>query len=130
IDFSPFHLIVKLPRIRRECFDIAALALGIDCVERKRTLSGTAQAGDNRKRIARDFDVDVFQIMLAGAMHRDSFEHCRETSIVERTVEKQAGGVRTAGRDAGNALQSESRGCPYGARQPPRSPCIYSPIAE
>src|SRR6185312_14757637 len=44
--------------------------------------------------------------------------------------EKQAGGVRTAGRDAGNALQSESRGCPYGARQPPRSPCIYSPIAE
>ena len=36
---------------------------------------GPAQSGDHRQGIARDFDVDVLQIVLARAMHGDPVQH-------------------------------------------------------
>ena len=75
IHFGSLHLIEKLPGVRRQCLNVPALAFRIDRVERQRALAGTAQAGDDRKRVPRNLDTDVLQIVLARAMHRNVIQH-------------------------------------------------------
>src|SRR6185436_8388191 len=71
----PLHLVEKLARVRGERFHIPPLALGIDGVERQRRFSGSAKPGDYGQRIARNFHIDVLQIMLARAMDSNTLEH-------------------------------------------------------
>jgi hypothetical protein len=75
IDVRPLHLVEKLPRIRREGLHVAALAFRIDGVEGQRRLSRPAQSCDDSEGVARDLDVDIFQIVLARAMHTDAGQH-------------------------------------------------------
>ncbi|MGH9645123.1 MAG: hypothetical protein ACRD3Q_22190, partial [Terriglobales bacterium] len=49
----------------------APLSLGIDSVESERGFAGAAEAGDDRQRISRDFNVNVFEVVLARAPNRD-----------------------------------------------------------
>ena len=67
IDVGPFHLIEKLARISGQRLHIAALAFGVNRVERQGRLARTAQPGDHRERIPRDPDADVLQIVLTRA---------------------------------------------------------------
>jgi hypothetical protein len=68
-------LIEKLARIGREGLDVAALAFGVDGVERKRRLAGAAEPRNHREGVARDFDINVFQVVMARAMHSYPLEH-------------------------------------------------------
>ena len=71
VDVGAFDLIEKLAGVGGEGFNIAALALGVDGVEGEGTLSGAGEAGDDGEGVAGDAHVDVAQIMLARAPHRD-----------------------------------------------------------
>ena len=71
IDIGFFELLDKLPRIRRHAVEKSALPFREKNVERERRFSRTAQSGDHHHLVARNFDVDVFQIVLARAMDAD-----------------------------------------------------------
>ena len=75
IDFGALHLIEELARVGGERFDVAALALGVDGVEGERGFAGAAESGDDGEGVAGDLDVDIFEIVLAGAVHGDALEH-------------------------------------------------------
>ena len=75
IDIGPLHLVQELARIGRERLHIAPLPLRVNGVERQRRLARAAEPRDHRKGVPRDLDIDVFQVVLARAMHGDPVQH-------------------------------------------------------
>jgi hypothetical protein len=71
VEVRLLHHLQKLPRIGGETFHIAALALGIDGVERERGFARARKPGEHHQPVARDLDVDVLEIVLARAADRD-----------------------------------------------------------
>jgi autotransporter translocation and assembly factor TamB len=69
------HQLEDLPGIGGQALDVAALAVGVDGVERERALAGAGQPGDHDQRVARQIDVDRFQIVLARAADADELVH-------------------------------------------------------
>ena len=65
------HLPQELARVGAQRLDVAALALGVDRVERQRGLAGARQARDDDQRVARQLDGDVLEVVLAGARDDD-----------------------------------------------------------
>src|SRR5262249_30257763 len=65
VDVGLFHQPEKLSCICGQRFDVTALALGVDRVERQRGLAGSRKPGDDRQLIARDSDVDVAEVVLS-----------------------------------------------------------------
>ncbi len=61
------HQLQELARIGRQAFDIAALSLGVDGVERQRGFARPRQAGHDHQLLARNVEIDAFEIVLAGA---------------------------------------------------------------
>ncbi len=72
------HLAEELASVRGEGFHITALALGVDRIEGQGRLARAGEAGDDDQLVARQLQVDVFQIMLPGALD-DYLIHDRET---------------------------------------------------
>src|SRR5471032_200821 len=73
-----FHHRKELAGIRRQRFDVAALAFGVDRVERERGLARAGQAGNHDQTVARQLQIDIFQVVRAGAadadeVHKQSF---------------------------------------------------------
>ena len=66
------HLAEELPRVGRQRLDVAALALGVDRVEREARLARARQPGDHHERVARQLQRDVLQVVLARARRRRS----------------------------------------------------------
>ena len=75
VDVRLAHQFQELAGVGRQAFDVAALALGVDRVERERGLAGAGQAGDHRQPVARDDDVHVLEVVLARAAHVDGAGH-------------------------------------------------------
>jgi hypothetical protein len=75
IHVGPLHLVQKLARVGGKSFYVPSLALGVDGIESQRGLTGAAQTRDHRKRVARNLDIDVLQIVLARAMYGDPVQH-------------------------------------------------------
>src|SRR3546814_18168767 len=75
VDIGLLHQLEELPRIGRQRFDIAALALGIDRVESQRGLARAAAAGPHHQLVAGDIDIDVFQVVLAATATRNECKH-------------------------------------------------------
>ena len=71
VDVRLLHHLQELAGVGRQGLDIAALALGVDGVEGERRLAGTRQPGEHHELVARDADVDVLEIVLAGAADGD-----------------------------------------------------------
>ena len=71
VDVRLLHHLQELPRVSREAFHIAALALGIDGVEGERGFARAGQAGEHHELVARDVEVDIFKIVLARAADGD-----------------------------------------------------------
>ena len=69
------HLLEELARVGGERLDVAALPLGEEGVERERRLAGSRDAGDHDQPVARDVEVDVLEVVLAGAANRDHVSH-------------------------------------------------------
>ncbi len=57
--------------VTRQRLHVAALALGVDGVERQARFPRTGETGDDNQTIARDLDRDVLEIVHARALHRD-----------------------------------------------------------
>ncbi|OPZ09122.1 MAG: hypothetical protein BWZ08_00672 [candidate division BRC1 bacterium ADurb.BinA292] len=67
LDVGFVHLVEELAGVGGERLDVAALAFGVNRVEGERALARAGQAGHDGQRLARDGDVDVFEVMLRGA---------------------------------------------------------------
>ena len=70
------HLAEELPRVAGQRFNVAALTLGVDRVKRQGRFARAGQAGEHHQLVARNFDVDVFQVVLSRTFYMDIFLHC------------------------------------------------------
>jgi hypothetical protein len=66
------HLAQELPGVGGERLDVAALALGVDRVERERRLARAGQAREDDELVARQRQRDVLQVVLSGTSDRDA----------------------------------------------------------
>ena len=71
VDVGLVHLAQELAGVRAQRLDVAALTLGVDRVEGEARLAGTGQAGEHDELVARNLDVDVLQVVLAGTADDD-----------------------------------------------------------
>ena len=65
------HHLQKLPRIRRQALHITPLSLGIQRVKRQRRFAAARQTRYHHQLVARNVQIDVFQIMRARAADAD-----------------------------------------------------------
>src|SRR5262249_35943361 len=56
----------------RQRFDGTALALGVDGVEGERGFARARESGEHHQPVARDFEIDVLEIVLARPADRDN----------------------------------------------------------
>ena len=77
-DVGLLHQFEELPRIGRQALDIAALALGIDRVEGERGFARARQPGDHHQAVARQFDIDVLEVVLPRAADADLLLHAKD----------------------------------------------------
>ena len=75
VDVGLVHLAEELAGVRRQRLDVAALALGVDRVERERRLAGPGQPGEHDERVARQVEDDVLEVVLAGAADDEAVGH-------------------------------------------------------
>ena len=80
------HLLEELPGVGRERLDVAPLPLGVERVEGERRLARAGEAGDDDEPLARDVDVDVLEIVLAGAADDDAARHGRLPAELARAA--------------------------------------------
>src|SRR5439155_3679082 len=71
VDLGLLHLLEELARIGRERLDVAALALGVNRVEGQRRIAGAREPPDGDELVARDLEIDVLEVVLAGAPDDD-----------------------------------------------------------
>ena len=71
VDLRLLHLADELPGVRAEAFDVSPLAFGVDRVHRERRLAGTAGAAEDGHFVARNFEVEVAQVVLPCAADGD-----------------------------------------------------------
>ncbi|GAB4002556.1 hypothetical protein GCM10029992_41100 [Glycomyces albus] len=71
VDVGLVHLAQELAGVGRERLDVAALALGEDGVERQGRLAGARQPGEDDQGVPWEVEVDVLEVVLAGAAHDD-----------------------------------------------------------
>jgi len=94
IDVRLVDLAQKLARIGREALDIAALALGKDRVEGQRALTTATDAGEHHQPVARNGEVDVLEVVLAGAPHPD---HILQRATTEHAAAIELGHLLVQG---------------------------------
>ena len=89
-----FDAFQELPRVGRKRFDVAALAFGVERVERQAGFARAGNAADDRDGVVRDDEVNVLEVVDAGAADADLLDIAGDSG----------GGVRAAGagRAAGN----------------------------
>ena len=63
----------ELARVGGERFDVAPLPLGVDGVESERGFTAAGEAGDDDEAVARQVEIDVFQVVGARAANGDGF---------------------------------------------------------
>ena len=69
VDVGFLHHGEKLSGVGRQGLHVAALALGIERVERQRRLAGAGQSRDHDQPVAWNVEVDVLEIVRARAAH-------------------------------------------------------------
>jgi len=67
------HLFEELPGVGAQRFDVFPASLGVDRIERQRTLARAAYAGNHNHLIPRDAEADILEIMLGGTGYFDRF---------------------------------------------------------
>ncbi len=75
VDVGALHLVEKLPGVSRKRLEVAALALGVDGVERQAAFTRAGQPGDDRHPFAGQLHGDVLEVMLAGTTNADDLLH-------------------------------------------------------
>ncbi|MNQ41688.1 hypothetical protein D3C85_553730 [compost metagenome] len=82
------HAVQELARIGREGFHIAPLPLGVQGVEGQRTFAGPGHPGDDDQFAGGDGQVQVLEIVLAGANDADLGAHGRYRSLREEACRR------------------------------------------
>ena len=102
------HHLEELARVGGERLDVPALALCVDRVEGERRLPGARKPGDRDQPVPRQADVDVLEVVLAGAVNDQLVRGHNRPSLARqvgrtsvRFVRKR--GVRRAGRPGSGA---------------------------
>ena len=67
INVRPLYLSQKLPRIHGKALDILSLAFRTKCISRKGTLTRTTRTCNYHKRIARNVEVNVLEVVNTGS---------------------------------------------------------------
>ena len=75
VDVGLLQLGDESPGESRKRFHEPPLTFGVYGVERQGGLPGTAHSGDNDQLVARDFEVDIPQVVLAGALDFNRRSH-------------------------------------------------------
>ena len=104
VDARFVHAVEELPRVGREGFDVAALALGIDGVESEGRLARAARAGDDMEESAREIEIDAAEVVLARTADAEDVLVGRGTLAVGHAGEWPAdfwGVRRRTGQDRG-----------------------------
>ena len=70
------HLAEKLPRVGRKRFNVPPLPFGVNRIERQRRFAAARKAGKDDQLIARNFNVDIFQVVLSRALDNEFILHC------------------------------------------------------
>jgi hypothetical protein len=70
-----FHLFKELARIGGQRLHVAALSLGVNCVESQAALAAAAQARDNYKLVPWYFQVNMLEIMLGSTFDYYFIDH-------------------------------------------------------
>jgi hypothetical protein len=96
VDIRLLHHLEELAGIGRQRLDVAALALGIDRVEGERGLARAGQAGQHDEAVARQVDVDVLEIVLAGAANGDELARGTGRRLVGHGTLFRKGGAAPA----------------------------------
>ena len=71
VDLRDAELVKKPPGVGRNGFEVTALRFGVERAESERRLARAGDAREDDERIARDVDVNVPEVVLAGAAHAD-----------------------------------------------------------
>ena len=71
VDVRLLHHLQELAGVGGQQFHVAALAFGIDGVEGERGFARAREPGEHHQLVARDLEIDVLEIVLAGAADRD-----------------------------------------------------------
>lgn len=71
VDIGFFELLCELSGVGRHAVEEASLAFGEEDVESEGGFSGATESGDDDHFFARDFDVDIFEIVFACALDAD-----------------------------------------------------------
>ena len=93
VDVGLVHLPEELARVGRERLDVAALALGVDRVEREARLARAGQPGDHDQRVARQRQRDVLEVVLARARDDDLIAERHCPVILLRRTDVRLGGA-------------------------------------
>ena len=67
LDIGPLHFTDELASVTRQRFHETALAFGVNRVERERRFAAARNACDDDELVARDADIDVFEVVDARA---------------------------------------------------------------
>ena len=71
VDIGLVQTAQELTGVGRQTFHVAALALGVQGVKRQARLARARQAGDHHQLVARNVEVDVFEVVRARAANAD-----------------------------------------------------------
>ena len=100
VDVRFLHLLDELPGVGRHAVEEAALAFGEEDVEGEGRLAGAAEAGDDDELVAGDVEVDVLQVVLAGAGDADVVVGGRDCGGAIGSAVEESGVVSAASRAA------------------------------
>src|SRR5262249_24446171 len=99
VHLRPLHLVQELPGIGGKRLDVPALAFGVNRVERERGLTRTRKPGDHSEGISRNFQADIFEVVLPRAANGDLGEsHARSRYHYEPAAKGAPTGKRAAQR--------------------------------
>ena len=90
VDVRLLHLAEELAGVRAQALDVAALALGVDRVEREAALAAAGEAGDDDEPVARERDGDVLEVVLAGTANDELILGHVPSSVRDATETEQA----------------------------------------
>jgi len=69
IDLRAVYALEELAGVSRERFDVTTLAFGIESVKGQARFAGPADSGHHREAVERNANIDVPQVVLAGALY-------------------------------------------------------------
>ena len=76
LDVGLLHHLEELPRVGGERFDVPPLAFGVDGIEREGRFTRSADAGNDRQGIVRDFKINILEIVDPDTMNNDALIPC------------------------------------------------------